>query len=156
MREITRVVRQICLLAEIDRESEASRVTSAVLNPLVDRYRGAHGPDSLPDERLREIRLREEERARDAAALGEMLVPLLARHLEALSRAAGRTEAAPAATAPSADAGRSRPRLSPEIADLLDGMLAQEGGRPPARPRRSQAKVLAPPSLKPTNPSAHP
>jgi len=156
MREITRVVRQICLLAEIDRESEASRVTSAILDPLVDRYREAHGPDSLPDERLREIRVHEQERARNAAALGEMLFPLLAEHLAALSRAAGRAEAAPAAPAPAAGTGRSRPPLSPGIADLLDGMLAQEGSRPPVRPRRSQVKVLPPPSLNPTNPSAHP
>ncbi len=126
MREIARVIRKICLLSETDRDAEAARVASTVLDPLIAAFREAHGAEALPDERLREIRTAERERAMDAAALGELLAPLLAEQLEHLSRgpgAAGRRRE-PSRSATSA----------PEIADLLDGMLRQQDAEP-ARPR---------------------
>ncbi len=156
MRAITRVVRQICLLAENDREGEASRVTAAVLEPLIGKYREAHGAGALPDERIREIQSHEQERARDAAALGEMLFPLLAEHLDALRRAPAPPGPAPSAQGGAAGSARIRPSISPEIADLLDGMLAQDDSRPPSRPRRAQPRISATPGPKPTNPNSNP
>ncbi len=156
MREITRVVRRICLLAEIDRETEASRVAAAVLDPLIEKYREAHGADSLSDERLREIQSHEQERARDAAALGEMLLPLLAEHLDGRRHAAGRAGSVRPAPAGAAEFPRSRPPMTPQIVDLLDGMLAQEDGRPPPRPRRPRAPISSTPGPKPSNPDPNP
>ena len=156
MREITRVVRRICLLAEIDRESEATRVAAAVLHPLVERYRAAHGADALPDERIRGIQRQEQARARDAAALSELLFPLLAERLDGLRRTAGPAAAEPADRAPAAGSVRRPRSLSPEIADLLDGMLTQEGSRPPLRPRQAPSRTSAKPSPDPTNPGSHP
>ncbi len=156
MREITRVVRQICLLAEIGRESEATRVASAVLDPLIGRYRESHGPESLPDERLREIQSHEEERARDAAALGEMLFPLLAEHLDGLRLTPGQSVRARAAANEAAGTARPRPPLTPEIADLLDGMLAQELTRPRARSHRTHSRNSSTPGSETMNPDSNP
>ncbi len=156
MREITRVVRQICLLAELGRESEASRVASSVLDPLIGKYREAHGAEALPDERIRQIQSHEEERARDAAALGEMLFPLLAEHLDGLRRIPGQSDRPRAAARDAAGASEPRPPLTPEIADLLDGMLAQELGRPRSRPHRADSRTPSAPSPKTMNPGSNP
>jgi len=146
MREIMRVMRRICLLAEIDRADEASRVAVAVLDPLISAYREAHGAESLPDERLREIQSHEQERASNAAALGEMLFPLLAEHIDGLRPTSGRAGHTHPGPEGPAEGPRRRPAASPEIADLLDGILAQEGSRPPSRPRRARPKPSPTPS----------
>jgi hypothetical protein len=146
LREITRVVRRICLLAETDRGAEASRVAVAELDPLVGTYREAHGPDSLPDERIREIQTHELERARDAAALSEILAPLLTAHFERLREATARTGRVRTAPAGLESAPRDRVPSPPEIADLLDGMLAQDDSRPPTPSRRVRPKISATPS----------
>ncbi|MDD2764240.1 MAG: hypothetical protein PHE83_09740 [Opitutaceae bacterium] len=82
LREITRAVRQICLLQETGRDEEAGRLETTMLAPLIENCRGIHGAAALPDERLWSIRTSERERAGDAAALGELLVPLLLEHLD--------------------------------------------------------------------------
>jgi len=137
LRDITRAIRRICLLQEVDRQDEASGLETELLAPLVNAYRDAHGPNALPDERLRDIVRTEQERVGDAAALNELLAPLLAEFLDRPAGAvrSGRTlatETSPLST------GR-RPAATPEIADLLDGMLAQEKPRPSAPPRRPRA-----------------
>lgn len=125
LREITRAMRQICLLQETGRNDEAARLEPMLLDPLIKSFRDTHGVGALPDDRVESLLVCERERVGDAAALGELLIPLLMEHLRA-TPGVGPPER-PAATQPV----RSRipprpPTASPEIADLLDGMLAQE------------------------------
>ncbi|MFA5058336.1 MAG: hypothetical protein WC485_09505 [Opitutaceae bacterium] len=137
LREITRAIRQICLLQETGREEEAGRLETTMLAPLIETCRGTHGAAALPDERLRNILTSERERAGDAAALGELLLPLLLEHLDrppAPDRT-GRTAGAAIDLPPTQ---RPRPAGPPQIADLLDGMLAQERPHPARRPRRTR------------------
>ncbi|HUL52717.1 MAG TPA: hypothetical protein VLT83_04825 [Opitutaceae bacterium] len=133
LREITRAIRRICLLQEVGRQDEASGLETRILTPLINAFRDAHGPDALPDERLHDILRAEQARAGDAAALNELLAPLLAEFLAIPAEATrtGRSSGAGDALPSS----RPRPTVSPEIADLLDGMLAQEKPRAAARSR---------------------
>jgi hypothetical protein len=134
LRAIARALRQICLLEETGRSEEAMRLEPALLDPLIQSFRDSHGADSLPEERLQHLRACERERAGDAAALGELLVPLL---VEQLRRPPEAPRSPPVASPshPSVDLPRP-PVTAPGIADLLDGMLAQEDGRSARRPRR--------------------
>jgi hypothetical protein len=145
LREIARVTRRICLLAETDRDAEASRLAVTVLDPLIRTYREVHGAESLPDERLREIQSLEQERARDAAALGELLVPLLAGHLEGLRQETDQTTRQRAAQTGAAATRRHRPATAPDIADLLDGMLTQEDTQPPPGSGHARAQIYSRP-----------
>lgn len=136
LHEITRAIRRICLLQETDRDTEATRLESAHLIPLIAAFRDAHGIDSLPDDRIRDIRLSEQKRVVDAAALGELIAPLLAEYL-GISAESGRARPS-AARGIQTPALRHRPTSAPEIADLLDGMLAQENPRPLSPSRRNR------------------
>jgi hypothetical protein len=140
LREITRAIRQICLLQEIDQQDEASKLETKLLTPLINAYRDAHGAEALPDARIREIAVSEHKRASDAAALGELLAPLLAEYF-AVPTGVARASRQPAALDGAESARRRRPIVAPEIADLLDGMLAQEQPRPSTRPRRPRTSV---------------
>jgi hypothetical protein len=133
LREISRALRRICLLQETGRDEEASQLEPVLLDPLVQSFREFHGADSLPEEQIRALRASEHERAGDAVALGELLAPLL---LEQLRRAPDplRSHHASSTPRPTSDLPR-RPAIAPDIADLLDGMLAQENEQPARRPR---------------------
>lgn len=89
--------------------------------------------DRLPETESWQARLlAERKRVEDAQLLAELLVPLLAERLaDSLSATlalAGDTGASSAATARKAKASRARPTPSAplEIADFIEGMLAQE------------------------------
>jgi hypothetical protein len=133
LRVIARALRRICLLQETGRNEEAAQLEPVLLDPLIQSFRDSHGADSLPEERLRSLRACERERAGDAAALGELLAPLL---LEQLRRPPDSLRSLPAAfpLRPASIVSPS-PATAPEIADLLDGMLAQESDRSARRPR---------------------
>ncbi len=103
---------------------EAIEQQSRKLDELVTAYRVAHGQDALPDERIRVLLLDEQERVASAAALSEMVAPLLAQRLQLPSAAAPRARRAPARGVDHRPA--DLPQGAPAIADLIDGMLAQE------------------------------
>ena len=135
LREIARTLRRICLLQETGRSHEASALEPMRLIPLIRSFRDSHGPDSLPDRQIRDLYARERERALDAAALAEILAPLLIEQLSkglpgALHPPPLTSDARPSPASPRASAG------APEIADLLDGMLAQENAPAAGRTHR--------------------
>jgi hypothetical protein len=134
LREISRTMRQICLLHEMGRNDEAAQREFVALDPLIQTFRNLHGADALPDGQIRSLWAFERERAENSAALSELLVPLLLeqlrRPLDSLQSSLVHSPIIPASIV-------HRPTAaSPEIADLLDGMLAQESDRPARRPHR--------------------
>ena len=137
LREITRAMRQICLLQETGRNDEASRLGPMLLDPLIKTFRDAHGIGALPDDRLQNLLVCEQERVGNAAALGELLIPLLMERLRAAPEVI-RPERSPASQSRPTGTPPRCPSAAPDIADLLDGMLAQEPARPAARARHSR------------------
>jgi hypothetical protein len=131
-------MRQICLLQETGRDDEASRLEPVLLHPLIKTFRETHGIDALPDDRLQSLLVCEQERVGDAAALGELLIPLLMEHLRAAPEAARPDRSAAIQSRPSGPPAR-RSSTAPDIADLLDGMLAQEPDRHAIRGRHQRA-----------------
>ena len=137
--EITRCIRQICLLREQDNATEAQRIEQNEFANTLRDLRLAHGPDLLPESELRAMFAAEQKRVADAVVLSELLIPQLVKSFGAVSPVQvqpanrpispvvvnAREAASPASKA--APAG-----VSPAIADLLDAMLASErGGRRP-------------------------
>ncbi len=114
-------------------------MSSNVLDPLVSAYRGAHGHGALTDARMGDIENAERQRARDAAALGELLAPLLVEKLEAAIHRSAPAGPTPETAAPPDGRRPSTPASAPEIADLLDGMLRQRDDAAPRRRGRSAA-----------------
>jgi hypothetical protein len=130
---IAKALRQICLFQETGRNEEASQLESVLLDPLIRSFRASHGADSLPEAQLGSLRASERKRVSDAAALGELLAPLL---LEQLRRPPESLRSPPPASSrPPTSPRPGSPANIPGIADLLDGMLAQDGDRPAPRPR---------------------
>ena len=137
LREITRAMRQICLLQETGRNDEASRLGPILLDPLIKTFRDAHGIGALPDDRLQNLLVCEQERVGNAAALGELLIPMLMEHLQTTPEANPPERSLASHSRPPGNSPR-RTSAAPDIADLLDGMLAQEPARPVARARHSR------------------
>jgi len=132
LREISRALRQICLLQETGREEEAAQLEPVLLESLIQSFRSRHGENSLPEEQVSRMRACERERAGDAAALGELLAPLL---LEQLGRRPDPPWTPPAPPSPAGASPARRPTATaPAVADLLDGMLAQDHVPAPRRP----------------------
>lgn len=131
-------MRQICLLQETGRSDEASHLEPLLLDPLIKTFRDTHGAGALPDDHLQILLAREQERVGTAAVLGELLVPMLMERLRATPGAVP-GERLPAAPSRPPAHGAHRSSAAPEIADLLDGMLAQETDRAAARARHPRA-----------------
>ena len=144
LREITRAMRQICLLQETGRNDEASSLGPMLLDPLIKTFRDAHGIGALPDDRLQNLLVCEQERVGNAAALGELLIPLLMERLRAAPEVI-RPERSPASQSRPTGTPPRCPSAAPDIADLLDGMLAQEPARPAARARPLPSLIFAQP-----------
>jgi hypothetical protein len=125
LREITRAIRRICLLQETGRESEAAEFQPNVLQPLLDRFREARGDESLPPGRVDELFAGERARIEDAAALGEVLAPLLLARLDSRTLAAPVGLSGPENHAPAKPSRRPPTGSNAEIADFLDDMIAQ-------------------------------
>ena len=146
-REIVRTLRRICLWRELDREASAVAAEQRRLDDLV----AALPPDSpLAAGRLAALRRAEQDRAASAAAMSEILAPLLVERLElaAATLTAGRPLRATPGPVPRR---RERPATPLPIADLIDGMLAQEAEASP-RPPEPRPLRPSPATTKPTPP----
>jgi hypothetical protein len=132
LREITRAMRQICLLQETGRNDEASRLEPMLLDPLIKTFRDTHGIGALPDDRLQSLLVCEQERVGNAAALGALLIPMLMERLRATPEPTRPEHSAATQSRPAGNPAR-RFSVAPDIVDLLDGMLAQEPARLAAR-----------------------
>jgi hypothetical protein len=108
-----------------------------LLDPLIKTFRDAHGIGALPDDRLQNLLVCEQERVGNAAALGELLIPMLMEHLQTTPEANPPERSLASHSRPPGNSPR-RTSAAPDIADLLDGMLAQEPARPVARARHSR------------------
>jgi hypothetical protein len=146
---LARLIRRICLLREQGDAAEARRLEETEFGNAVRDFRLAHGPASLTESELNEMRAREEHRIADAVLLAEVLIPQLLA-----------ARATPAAAAPDNNY-RGEPMRVPAgsvvpfppdivsappqaatadqsaIPDMLDAMLAAERNsrRPTARQR---------------------
>lgn len=125
LQSLTRLIRRICLLMEQGDENEAVRLERTQLAEAVRQYRHDHGPEALSEPRLAEMFVTEQQRAADAVALAELLIPQLAARSEA-RRGLG----APAATGTSVAPGRAAtPPVATSIPAFLDAMLADDAVR---------------------------
>lgn len=135
LRDITRSIRQFCLLHELGSDGEAVEQQSQKLDELITAFRAAHGADSLSDERLRVLLLDEQERVATAAAMSATLAPLLTRQLQLAPPSPARTRR----IQPGADGPQepfARPAGVQSVADMIDGMLIQDAEDAPAIQRR--------------------
>ena len=143
-REIVRTLRRICLWEELERDAAAVAAEQRRLDELVAALPAA---SPLPAARLAVLRRAEQDRAASAAALSELLAPLLAESLEVAAAALAAGRPRPSAPGP-APRRRERPAAPLPIADLIDGMLAQEAEfhpRPSApRPSRQSSATTKP------------
>ena len=114
-----RIYRRVCELRAIGRADEAVQLENSDLPAALAAARRA-GVDV--DESA--LFAGEDERVADALLLAELLAPMLASRLPSAPRL-------PAAGPPSAPAraSRSRTASSPQVADLIDDMLAQAAAR---------------------------
>jgi hypothetical protein len=117
--ELARLYRQVCSLRLQGRGREAQALDEGELATAVAAVRAHSGPGAEIDGRLQALQAQERGRVADAAALADLLVPLL---LERLRLPLNGPAAAPRAQRPSQAA---RP-ASPSVADFIDDMLAQE------------------------------
>jgi hypothetical protein len=105
-----------------------------LLGPLIKTFRDRHGIDALSEDRLQALLVGEQERVGNAAVLGELLLPMLVERLRTTPEATRPEDSAATHARPPGRPAR-RSSAAPDIADLLDGMLAQESDRPGARAR---------------------
>lgn len=128
--DVARLCRRICLLEERGRADEAAHLRDTDLPGLIAPLRASADADEITA-RVEALFLAERERVANAAALAEVLAPLL--------HAASTDSAPPAPTASriSPDAARTQsagpsrapqhPRRTPgDIADFIDEMIAQD------------------------------
>ncbi|HVW22261.1 MAG TPA: hypothetical protein VHC86_13695 [Opitutaceae bacterium] len=100
------------------RGTEADRLHSGEFSAAVEALRADSADDPDFSSQLEAQLAAEEERAADAVALAEVLLPMLAEPLGRASQPSGRPAPRPAAAA--------GPRETPGIADFIDEMLAHE------------------------------
>ena len=129
--ELGRLCRQFCLT----RENAASTALPSLDEELaraVESVRAQHGSDSISDDEALECLHAEQARVADARVLAELIAARLAQSpATAPSSAPSSASTAPAPrprTPLSTSAAATAPARSgpPDIADLLDGMLAQD------------------------------
>ncbi|HTO03710.1 MAG TPA: hypothetical protein VL069_08410 [Opitutus sp.] len=131
--DVRRIYRRICVLRATGKTEEAALLENDDLSRALAEARIA----TNNSEEETAVLAQEAERVANAAVLAELLAPMVAEHV----RADSPRVAAPqntSVTAPGDPIPKpARPRLDsvPTIADMLDGMLAQE----PASSRRSRA-----------------
>lgn len=152
--DVRRIYRRMCLLRAAGRDRDAERIENSDLARALARARTQSAGTEI-DEAA--VLAQEAERVTNAAVLAELLAPLLAEHLQhpvaqtaPLSTVVATPPSATSpATAPvsppntpaySPPAGSAAPRPpvlnAPSVADLLDGMLAQNPPRPSASTAR--------------------
>ena len=124
MAAISRLVRRVCLLREQGELSEADEVESTRLVELIHALRESSGPAAFTDQQLEGIYEVERERAANANALCEILIPLLQDAKSLPPRSAPIAREPVKVTIPSRPA--SPPDGIPGITDMLDAMLAAE------------------------------
>lgn len=123
--KLRQLYRRICLLRGTERNAEAARLEAAEL-PAALAATHAAGTD---DATIATLFRAEQARIADLRDLAEMLAPILAKTLNAAVGVAS-TSAASLASSVSRRTPVARVPLSasavPSVADLIDGMLAQE------------------------------
>jgi hypothetical protein len=121
--EIGRIYRRICVLRLNGRAAEAGRLHDGEFSAAVEAWRAKNADDPDFSAQLEAQLDAEEERAAEAVALAELLLPLLSDQLGRAPAAAVRPAAAPARPA--------GPRATPGIADFIDEMLAHDRAERP-------------------------
>ena len=119
--EVGRIYRRICFLRAEGLTGEARVLEETEFAEAASRARGLFAPGSGADSLLGELMAQEEERVAAAVAFAEVLVPMLARHMPVPAAAPAARAAAPAWVPL-----RGAPADTPEIADFIDDMLAQD------------------------------
>jgi hypothetical protein len=111
--DIARLCRRICLCRTRGQMAQANRFEAVLRDQVSAEY---------SEDALQEIFLTEQKRVIDALMLAEVLGPLLTEHLSANTPSTARAQA-PAARSSQRPATSDQPL---GIADLIEGMLAQE------------------------------
>jgi hypothetical protein len=131
--DVARVCRRVCVLRERGQNAEAEQLRSGSLPELLSAVRTPTDTDATIAERLESVFTHEAERVADAAALAELLVPLLSEQLRSSPALQG---VIPATIVPPTPPPKKPPaRRAASIADFIDEMIAQE-----SPPDRSDAK----------------
>jgi hypothetical protein len=144
--EVALLYRRICVLRARGHSAEADRLYSTEFAQALEAGRSSTEADPDRDNRLQVLLAAEEERVAAAEALAALLAPLLVEQLRGLLPA-GAPDLSPARSGepnpftetPVAALVRPAPGTPPAIADLIEGMLAQEraAARTPASRRAS-------------------
>lgn len=121
--EIGRIYRRICVLRLNGRAAEASRLHDGEFSAAVEALRAENADDPDFPVQLEAQLNAEEERAAEAVALAELLLPMLTEQLGRAPAPAIRPAAAPARPAGA--------RPAPDIADFIDEMLAHDRAERP-------------------------
>lgn len=144
--------RRICVLRARGRSVEANQLQSSEFARTVIDLKAQHGADALPEEKIRAIFTREQERVADAEVLAELLahwmpqvsasVPIATGNAAVTASQSSRSQDGdrlvsqstapppPSAVSGSAQANTAKPASSPPaIADMLDDMLNQDAAR---------------------------
>jgi hypothetical protein len=131
--EVTQIYRRVCVLRAQGRGGDAAQLYAGKFSEALDvieQFAGA-GPDT--EARLQSLLAAEDERVASASVVAELVTPLIADRLREIfpgtsSPSAPRNESVekPAASSPASQA----PGSAPSIADLIEGMLAQERAAP--------------------------
>jgi hypothetical protein len=123
--EASRIYRRICVARAKGNQIEADEIENTVFAAALVSLRKETSDLVEWEGRLRRLRETEEARIEEAAALAELLAPMLARNLQPLIGAAYR---APGSNppAPISPPRRAAPRAAPRgIADFIDEMISQ-------------------------------
>jgi hypothetical protein len=113
-----RIYRRVCFLRSEGRAIDAKRLEETELAEAEAQVLGAAGPQA--DSEMRSFLAEESERAADAIAFVEILLPELSERIAALK------PASPAAPAAPRSPGAAAPKKERGIADFIDEMLAQD------------------------------
>jgi hypothetical protein len=138
--EATLIYRRICIARAKGSQVEADEIENTVFAAALVSLRNDTCDLGEWEARLRQLRETEEARIGEAAALAELLAPMLARNLQAATAAAYRPPGS-SPPAPISPPRRVAPRAAPRgIADFIDEMISQtdlQSSPTPACPARS-------------------
>jgi hypothetical protein len=116
--EAAHIYRRICIARAKGRQKEADELEATLFAAALDPLRASGGDPLDCESRIRQLRDVEDARVAQAAALAELVAPLLAKCLRLPAEAVPKTRETSPRALPARSANRG-------IADFIDEMIAQ-------------------------------
>jgi hypothetical protein len=142
--EVTQIYRRVCVLRSQGRGGEAAQLYAGKFSEALDVIEQFAGAGPGTEARLQALLAAEDERIATVSALAELLTPLLVERLREIFPINGpqsTPEKFPGGKVSSENAAFSPdkpdPASAPSVADLIEGMLAQERAAAPRDAQRA-------------------